>query len=68
MSEPPRNPHPGDGPGVADVEPIAGTPRWVKVFGLIALVLVLLLVVLLLTGGHGPSRHSAGSSQGLASR
>jgi uncharacterized cupredoxin-like copper-binding protein len=35
------------------------TPRWVKVFGIIALVLVLLVVVKLLTGGgdHGPGRH-----------
>jgi hypothetical protein len=36
------------------------TPRWVKVFGIIALVLVLLVGVLLLTGGtsHGPARHA----------
>lgn len=34
-----------------------GTPRWVKVFGLIALTLVLLFVIMLLTGGHGPGRH-----------
>jgi hypothetical protein len=35
------------------------TPRWVKVFGIIALVLVLLVVVKLLIGGgrHGPRRH-----------
>lgn len=32
------------------------TPRWVKGFGIIALVLVLLFVILLLNG-HGPSRH-----------
>ncbi len=37
---------------------IAGTPRWVIVFGVIALIVVVLFVVLLLTGGgHGPSRH-----------
>lgn len=38
-----------------------GTPRWVKLFGVIALVVALLFVILLLTrgpgGGHGPSRH-----------
>lgn len=43
----------------------AGTPRWVKVFGVIALVVVLLFVILLLTrgpgGGHGPGRHMAPS-------
>ena len=39
--------------------PYPGTPRWVKVFGIIALVLVLLFVILLLTdpGRHGPGRH-----------
>jgi hypothetical protein len=35
-----------------------GTPRWVKVFAAIALVIVVLFVVLLLTGGHGPRRHT----------
>ena len=36
-----------------------GTPLWVKVFGIIALVVVLLFVVLMFAGGgrHGPSRH-----------
>lgn len=39
-----------------------GTPRWVKAFGIIALVLIFLVVVLLLTGrggGHGPGRHTS---------
>jgi len=31
-------------------------PRWVKVFGIIGIVLVLLMLVALLTG-HGPGRH-----------
>lgn len=36
-----------------------GTPRWVKVFGVISLVVVLLFVIRLLTGGdHGPGRHA----------
>ena len=38
-----------------------GTPRWVKVLGLAALALALLVVVLLVTGvggHHGPGRHS----------
>lgn len=35
-----------------------GTPLWVKVFGVIALTLVVLFVILMLTGGHGPGRHS----------
>jgi hypothetical protein len=36
-------------------------PRWVKVSGLVAvLVLVLLVVVLLFGGEHGPRRHFGG--------
>ena len=39
----------------------SGTPRWVKVFAIVAVVVVLLLVIhSLLTGGHGPSRHTGG--------
>jgi hypothetical protein len=37
-------------------EATAGPPRWVKVFGIIGLAVVLLIVVMLLTG-HGPGRH-----------
>jgi hypothetical protein len=35
-------------------------PRWVKVFGIIAIVLVLLVVIIMFTGvggKHGPGRH-----------
>ncbi len=41
-----------------------GTPRWVKVFGIVLAVVVLLLAVVFLVGGgnHGPSRHSAPAS------
>ena len=41
-------------PGPA--EPTTGTPRWVKVFAIVGVVLVLLIIVMLLTG-HGPGRH-----------
>jgi hypothetical protein len=44
-----------------DRESTTSAPRWVKVFGIIALVVVLLVVILLLTrgpGGHGPNRHT----------
>jgi hypothetical protein len=40
-----------------------GTPRWVKVSGIIALALVVAFVVLKLTGvggSHGPGRHTPG--------
>ena len=44
----------------------AGTPRWVKVFGIVALVLILLFFVLQVFGGggHGPGRHAGGASEG----
>jgi hypothetical protein len=39
----------------------ARTPRWVKVFGIVALALVVLVVVMLIAerGGHGPGRHGS---------
>ena len=43
-----------------------GMPRWVKVFGLAALSLVVLFVVVhLATGGgaHGPGRHGGGDER-----
>jgi hypothetical protein len=46
-----------------DHESTYSTPRWVKVFGIIALVVVLLLIILMLSGGeHGPWRHTPPSS------
>jgi hypothetical protein len=43
---------------------ITGTPRWVKVFGSILIVLTLLVVIMLLFGGgqHGPGRHMPGGN------
>ena len=38
-----------------------GTPRWVKLFGIVALVLILLFVVIQLSGrggDHGPGNHA----------
>ncbi len=68
MSDRPRYPDTGDDAGVgADSEPTTRTPRWVKVFGIIALVIVLLIVVLLFTrgpGGHGPNRHTSSGDPG----
>lgn len=43
------------------------TPRWVKVFGSILLVLILLFLIMHLTGvigRHGPSRHMPSGVQG----
>jgi predicted secreted protein len=39
-------------------EPGPTTPRWVKVFGVIAAVLIVLLGIMLLVGGHGPAAHA----------
>jgi hypothetical protein len=56
MSDLPPSPDPN-----GDTANDTGTPRWVKVFGIIALVVILLFVILLLTrGSHGPGRHSGG--------
>lgn len=41
------------------------TPRWVKAFGAIVIVLVLLVVIILVAGvggEHGPGRHTPPSS------
>lgn len=43
------------------------TPRWVKAFGIVALVLILLIVIVLVTGlggEHGPGRHTPSGSAG----
>ena len=40
------------------------TPRWVKVFGIIALVVLLIFIIMLLTrGSHGPGRHMRGEGR-----
>ncbi len=64
------NEHPDDN-GDTGVERRSGSttgmPRWVKVSGIVALVIVLLFVILLLTGGpnrHGPGRHVGPSEDG----
>lgn len=42
-----------------------GTPRWVKVFGAIAVLVIVLAAVMLLSGGHGPNRHAAPALVGI---
>lgn len=40
----------------------SGTPRWVKVFGIVVIVLSLLVVSMALVGGHGPGAHAPGAT------
>jgi hypothetical protein len=63
MADPPPYPDADDTGVEPDRESITGAPRWVKVFGVIGIVVVLLVVVVMLvTGGeHGPWRHAPGS-------
>jgi hypothetical protein len=63
MADPP-SPERNAGP---DGGPTAGTPRWVKVSGVIALAVLLLVLIVLLTGGsHGPGRHRSSGRLGGA--
>jgi hypothetical protein len=67
MADSPRSGHAGDPPDPrVGRTSSAGAPRWVKVFGIVGLVLVVLFAVLHLTGnslgghdlhrGHGPTQ------------
>jgi len=50
---------------MADPPPDTGTPRWVMVFGIIVIVLVLLFVIVMFIGGeHGPGRHTPSGDVG----
>ena len=40
--------------------PTQGMPTWVKGFAIATAILAALVVVMLLTGGHGPGRHTQG--------
>jgi hypothetical protein len=48
--------YPGNDEG-SDRGTIYRTPRWVKIVGIIALVVVLVVVIGLVTGHAGPGRH-----------
>ena len=69
MADPPRYPDTDNDTGVGpERESATGTPRWVKVFGIIVGVVVVLFVILLFTrgsGGHGPGMHGGGGGDTL---
>jgi hypothetical protein len=52
---------------MANRPPYPGAPRWVKVFGIIVIVLVLLVVAIMFIGGgeHGPGRHTPSGHSGV---
>jgi hypothetical protein len=55
---------------MANRPPYPGTPRWVKVFGITVIVVVLLVVAMMFLVGeeHGPGRHTpAGDAGGQGS-
>jgi hypothetical protein len=58
MADPPPDP---------DSNGDTGTPRWVKIFGIIGLVLILLVVIMMFIGGgdHGPGRHTRSIEHGV---
>lgn len=54
MTDPSPAPEPRDDPNMEpEREMVTSTPRWVKMFGIVALALVLLFVLLQLIGGGG---------------
>jgi hypothetical protein len=60
-SRPPPNSGDDSDPGPASGS--TGTPRWVKVFGLVAVILVLLVAVMVVAG-HGPGDHMPSADAG----
>jgi hypothetical protein len=52
---------------MSHLPPYPGTPRWVKVSGIVACVLVLLAAIIIVTGiggPHGPGRHGWSAETG----
>ncbi|MCA1370347.1 hypothetical protein I6F15_23590 [Bradyrhizobium sp. BRP14] len=51
---------------MADQSPYPGTPRWVKISGTVAAVLILLVTIIIvfdIGGPHGPGRHMSPNSE-----
>ena len=54
MADPPSY---RDANGPDEPAPSNDTPRWVKIFGALLVVIILLFALMLLGKGHGPGRH-----------
>lgn len=64
MARPPHTNPGSEGHEQPRRESAHGTPTWVKIFGIVVIVLVLLFVVLqIVGGGHGPRRHLSSAVQ-----
>ena len=58
MTDPAPYPDSNSDTGVGPGREYPGTPRWVKAFGIIAIVLVLLVAIIIFIGGHtSPVQH-----------
>lgn len=60
---PPSRAGDGDAAGSGDGH-AGGLARWQKVVGIVGLAVVVVLVILLVTGDHGPGRHAPDGQQG----
>jgi hypothetical protein len=70
MADPSRSPATGagtgPGPDRSSAAAYPGTPRWVKVSAIVALVLVALAIIVMVASGgqHGPGRHLPSGAPG----
>jgi hypothetical protein len=66
MADQPHQPDTGEAGDVEnEVGSAPGIPRWVKVSGIVAIILALVVVIVLvagLGGAHGPGRHTSSGS------
>lgn len=63
MADTQHSPDKGNDPATGPHRGPTGRPRWVKVFGIVAAVVLLLLVVMILAG-HGPGNHAPSADAG----